>query len=113
MNRAEVAVWARSLYKVLAATGAGHANGAIAGGQIGTNWQFGTAVVGLEGDFQWSRQSKISTTGCGVGCTLTETGGIRSFGTARARIAAGFDRVLVYATGGAAWTNASDQLRAS
>jgi outer membrane immunogenic protein len=70
-------------------------------------------VFGVEGDYQWSGQKKTQTFGCGVGCTLSETYSVDSFGTARARVGAAFDRVLVYATGGAAWTSATDALNAS
>lgn len=94
-------------------TGSGNMSGGIAGGQIGFNWQSGSFVFGVEGDYQWSGQKKTKTFGCGIGCTISETSGIDSFGTARARVGAAFDRVLVYATGGAAWTSASDALNAS
>jgi outer membrane immunogenic protein len=97
-------------FGVFTATSSGDASGVIAGGQVGANWQMGMFVLGAEGDFQWSDQKRNIVTGCGIGCTLTETGGIDSFGTARLRIGGAFDRVLVYATGGAAWTNASDNL---
>jgi outer membrane immunogenic protein len=97
-------------FGIATATASGDASGVIAGGQVGANWQMGTFVLGAEGDFQWSNQKKNIVTGCGIGCTLTETGGVDSFGTARLRIGGAFDRVLIYATGGAAWTNASDNL---
>jgi outer membrane immunogenic protein len=89
-------------------------SGAVLGGQVGVNWQIGTIVVGAEGDFQWSNQRKDSVTGCGIGCTLNETGKIDLFGTARARIgAAAIERVLFYVTAGAAWTSASDVVNAT
>jgi outer membrane immunogenic protein len=100
-------------FGVFTSATSGTANGVIAGGQVGANWQMGMFVLGAEGDFQWSDQKKNLTISCGIGCTLTETGGIDSFGTARLRIGGAFDRVLVYATGGAAWTNASDNLSAT
>jgi outer membrane immunogenic protein len=91
-------------------SGSGNLNGFIGGGQIGYNWQTGNVVLGLEADFQGSAQKETTTLGCGAGCTLTETGGIDWFGTARGRIGYAFDRFMVYGTGGAAWTEASDKL---
>jgi outer membrane immunogenic protein len=105
-----VVTWTIPFFGVISDTSNGTASGVIAGGQIGANWQMGMFVLGAEGDFQWSNQKKNIISGCGFGCTLTETGGIDSFGTARLRIGGALDRVLVYATGGAAWTNASDNL---
>lgn len=85
-------------------------NGAIAGGQIGVNFQNGPLVLGLEGDLQWSGQKSSTVFGCGVACTITEAGNIKWFGTARGRIGVAADRVLFYGTGGAAWINATDTL---
>jgi outer membrane immunogenic protein len=88
-------------------------NGAIAGGQIGVNFQTGPLVLGLEGDLQWSGQKESTVYGCGVGCTVTEEGKINWFATARGRIGVAADRVLLYGTGGAAWINATDSLTGS
>jgi len=95
-----------------AIVGAGNANvnGGIAGGQIGYNWQIDRMwVVGLETDLQWSGQRGslqfCLTAGCPTGGFVTNADyGLRWFGTARAR--AGFlidPRVMLYATGGAAY----------
>jgi outer membrane immunogenic protein len=89
-----------------------------AGGQIGCNAQWGMAVLGLEGDWQWSN-AKTSADAAyaafpNVGApTFTDPAHTehvdvtqRWFATARAR--AGFtpwERVLIYATGGVAWAN--------
>jgi outer membrane immunogenic protein len=94
-------------------SGSGSLNGGIAGGQIGFNYQMNALVVGFEGDIDWSGQSRTDTFGCGVGCTVSETVKIPWLATARVRIGGAFDHALVYATGGAAWTNASDSLTAS
>ena len=53
-------------------------NGAIAGGQIGFNWQAGMFVFGGEIDGQWSGQENTFTTACGASCTATESIKIRS-----------------------------------
>jgi outer membrane immunogenic protein len=104
------ATWTSPFFGVITSTSSGSTNGAIAGGQVGGNWQMGMFVLGAEADFQWSGQKSTTNTGCGFGCTVTEVASVDSFGTARLRLGAAFDRVLVYATGGAAWTNASDNL---
>ena len=92
-----------------------------AGGQVGCNGQWGVAVFGLEGDWQWSR---VGTSADAAYAAFPNVGSVSSppfmdnahtehmdvtqrwFATARAR--AGFtpwERVLVYATGGIAWAN--------
>jgi outer membrane immunogenic protein len=86
-------------------------NGAIWGGQIGHNWQFRTLVLGLEADFNGSRQVFDQPYGCDVGgvpvpgCTVYPKDRIRWFGTARARAGFAVDRWLIYVTGGGAWQN--------
>src|SRR5665213_196639 len=85
-------------------------NGAIAGGQIGYNFQSGHVVYGVEGDFQWSGQR--DTAGCGLEClsgggiaaTLgTATQNIKWFGAARGRLGWADNGWLLYITGGGAW----------
>jgi outer membrane immunogenic protein len=85
-------------------------NGAIAGGQVGYNYQSDHVVYGVEGDFQWSGQR--DTAGCGLECI---TGGgiaatlgsaaqnIKWFGTARGRLGWADNGWLLYVTGGGAW----------
>jgi outer membrane immunogenic protein len=58
-------------------------NGAIAGGQIGYNFQSGHAVFGVEGDFQWSGQR--DTAGCGIEC-INVAGLVATVGTAAQNI---------------------------
>ena len=91
----------------------GSVQGPVAGGQVGANWQTGPWVLGAEGDFDWSGQSKNLTLACGAGCALNETGAVDWFATARVRVGYAFDRLLVYGTGGAAWMKASDNLNAT
>jgi outer membrane immunogenic protein len=86
-------------------------DGAVWGGQIGYNWQFGSIVVGLEADFNGSRQLFDKPDVCDVagtvvpGCIVYPKDVIRWFGTARGRAGFTVDRLLVYVTGGAAWQN--------
>lgn len=86
----------------LAGDGSG-ISGGLGGGQAGYNWQAGNFVVGIEGDYQWIGQAKTLQSSCGSGCALTEQVSINSFGTARGRIGAAFDRLLIYGTGGGAY----------
>ena len=70
-------------------------NGFVGGGQLGFNYQFGMAVVGIEGDFDASTQSLTTT-----GAFFTAKDQITWLTTVRGRVGAAFDRVLLYATGG-------------
>jgi outer membrane immunogenic protein len=47
--------------------GSGDLNGAIAGGQIGFNWQAGRAVFGAEVDAQWLGQQTTFAVACTTG----------------------------------------------
>ncbi len=58
-----------------------------AGGTLGANWQIGTFVLGIEGDFNY----------------LDRDFHEEWFGTVRGRVGVAFDRALIYATGGAAF----------
>jgi outer membrane immunogenic protein len=76
-------------------------DGWLAGGTLGYNFQPGTWVWGLEGDFDWSdlngTQASIS---CGGNCTIKNTW----LGTARLRLGyAGWNNWLPYITGGLAY----------
>ena len=64
-----------------------------------TTLQFGSAVVGLEADIDWSDVKGSTTTNCPLGCETKNTW----FGTARGRIGYAFDRFLPYFTAGAAF----------
>jgi outer membrane immunogenic protein len=71
----------------------------IGGGQIGYNWQMGQWVVGLEGDID---AQHWSTTRLLLGGTFTADSHWEA--SIRGRIGYTWDRVLLYATGGAAFT---------
>ena len=79
----------------LSETASEQLNGFVGGGQLGFNYQFGMAVVGIEADFDASTQSLTTTSGI-----LTATDEIPWLATVRGRVGAAFDRVLVYGTGG-------------
>jgi len=78
-------------------------DGFVGGAQIGGNWQTGPLVVGIEADFQGTTQSKTTSVTV-LGVTVTEKDSVPWFGTVRGRIGGAFDRLLVYATGGWAYT---------
>ena len=90
--------------------GSGSPSGAIAGGQIGFNWQAGMFVFGAEIDGQWSGQENTFTVACGAGCTATESIKIRSLATGRGRFGLAFDWFMPYVTGGAALVNGLNNL---
>jgi len=83
-------------------------SGGLFGAQIGYNWQFnGGFVIGVEADYQWSNiEGKLNINGAipGLGsASLTAGSEITSFGTVRARLGYGWDRALLYVTGGWAY----------
>ena len=79
-----------------------HSSGGFAGGTAGYNWQTGNIVLGLEADAAWAD----------VGATVGLVPGlasinykIRDMGTVRGRVGYAFDSVLIYGTGGWAWSD--------
>jgi len=96
------------------ATGIGSANdsGFIGGGQAGCNYQTGTFVAGIEGDYDYFSSKPTFTDPNGVlgtGDTVTITQSLRtdSLATIRPRIGIVSDRNLIYATGGVAFARVS------
>jgi outer membrane immunogenic protein len=74
-------------------------SGGLVGGTAGYNWQLGRAVLGLEGDLDWSglQGSKTSPL-CPFGCTTSDSW----LSTVRGRAGYSFDRIMPYVTGGLA-----------
>ncbi len=94
-------------------------SGALAGGQIGYNWQTGWTVFGIEADASWAdikgrgnnaplfvvgvpapvpmcmQQGDPTSSGC--------SSKIEALGTITGRVGAAFDHALLYVKGGAAW----------
>ena len=82
-------------------SGIGTLSGGFAGGTAGYNWQMGALVLGLEVDGAWA---DIGTTiGDPINGALDYT--IRATGTVRGRIGYAFNTVLLYGTGGYAWSD--------
>src|ERR1700738_3379205 len=69
-------------------------SGAIAGGQIGANLQYGHALFGAEVDGDWSNQQ-------GSGTSLSAS--MPWLATARIRVGYAYDNIAYYATGGAGY----------
>jgi outer membrane immunogenic protein len=78
-------------------------SGAIGGGTVGVNYQWGQFVVGLEGDYDWQNVRGSLTSGvCAAASCDTASDWVATF---RGRAGWAFDRVMVYATGGGAALN--------
>jgi outer membrane immunogenic protein len=91
----------------------GNLFGAEFGGQVGYNWQIGTYVLGVEGDFQWSGEQTSLTATCGTGCTISGQDQISYFATLRGRAGIAFDGWLLYGTAGGAWVNGGANVTAT
>jgi outer membrane immunogenic protein len=83
-------------------------DGFLAGGQIGYNWQFGSYVLGVEADIQYTdfRDSvNVVTTGVAFPGTRNNlfSQELEFLGTVRGRLGWTWDRTLIYATGGFAY----------
>lgn len=86
---------------------ADNAKGGVYGGQVGYNWQIGSFVLGVEGDFQGTTIKATETIGA-----VTAEGKIDAFATVRGRIGYAFNRALIYGTGGWAYTKTKLKLSA-
>jgi len=76
-----------------------HLSGAQVGGTAGYNWQYGNAVLGLEGDLDWSNLKGTATsTLCPAGCSTSDSW----LSTVRGRAGYAFGGILPYLTGGLA-----------
>jgi outer membrane immunogenic protein len=94
------------------ATGSANDSNVLGGGQAGCNWQSGTLVYGLEGDFDYfhSNPQFINATGTlstGDSFSVTQSLTTEYFATLRPRLGVAADRNLGYITGGAAFAKAS------
>ena len=84
-------------------TGTGEAKGWLAGAQLGYNYQIGSFVLGVEGEYSWAdvkiEQDDPFGTGAGKASLKNDY-----FATAALRLGYAFDRWLLFAKGGVAWT---------
>jgi outer membrane immunogenic protein len=77
------------------------ANGWLAGVQGGCNYQTGSWVFGIQGDYDWA-----NATGSNANALFpvtTDQSTIRSLASVTGRIGYAWDRFLLYAKGGGAW----------
>jgi outer membrane immunogenic protein len=93
----------------------------IGGFHAGYNWQMSHLVLGVEGDWQWTktnysfcRQTDVDSLACsdndrGFVTIDSETRGI---GTVRGRLGYALDRVLIYGTGGVAFVDQHGKMTA-
>ena len=84
----------------------------LAGGQAGCNWQSGTFVEGLEGDFDYFHSNpkfsnNTNTLATAHSFTISQSLTTDFLATVRPRIGIAADRNLAYITGGAAFTRIS------
>jgi outer membrane immunogenic protein len=91
--------------------------GAVAGGQVGFNYEFASRIViGIEADADWSNYTTQSAacstftggafTGLTAGCAQN-TINLNDFGTVRGRLGYAWNNVLFFGTGGWAWSKFS------
>ena len=73
-------------------------DGIVGGGQIGTNYQVGNWVLGVEVDYQGASVDGSNTAG-----VFNDTAKVERFGTVRGRLGYAWDRWMVYGTGGYAF----------
>jgi outer membrane immunogenic protein len=77
-------------------------NGFTVGGTLGYNYQFGSTVLGIEGDWNWIDASRTHTD---PDWASVHNAKIQSFGTIRGRAGLAVDRTLVYVTAGVAFVD--------
>ena len=79
--------------------GSRNISGGLIGSTLGYNYQFGQAVVGVEGDLDWADISGNSNSACPAGCKTSDTW----LSTVRGRLGYAADRFMPYVTGGVAF----------
>lgn len=75
--------------------------GGVFGAHVGYNWQWGSFVLGAEGDFEWSGLEGDDGDAGGT----TDVLEANYQGSVRARLGYAFDRLLIYGTAGWTWMN--------
>jgi len=95
-----------------AGTGSANGDNFIGGGQAGCNWQTGTMVLGLEGDWDYVPTTTLlspigGTLSTGDTFSLTNSVKTNWLATIRPRVGVAVDRNLAYVTGGAAFAEYS------
>jgi len=80
-------------------TGSRNISGGLVGGTLGYNYQFGQAVVGVEGDIDWADINGTTTNACPAGCKTGDSW----LATVRGRLGYAAGRFMPFVTGGAAF----------
>lgn len=81
-------------------------SGFVGGAQAGYNWQYGSVVLGIETDIQYSgMRDRLGPVTLPGGIVATATGRTNWYGTLRPRIGYAFGNTLIFATGGLAYGN--------
>jgi outer membrane immunogenic protein len=94
--------WGSSSWdSVSAPTGDFDISGGVVGGTLGYNYQFQQAVLGVEGDVDWSDIDGTTFANCVPGCETRNNW----LATVRGRLGYAADRFMPYITGGAAFGN--------
>jgi outer membrane immunogenic protein len=88
--------WGRSWWQSQS-TGIDLSGGGV-GGTAGYNWQFGNAVLGVEGDIDWSNLKGTSGAVLCPGCSTSDSW----LSTVRGRAGYAFGGIMPYVTGGLA-----------
>jgi outer membrane immunogenic protein len=83
------------------AAGSHDVSGGLLGSTVGYNYQFGQAVAGVEGDFDWTGIKGTTQSACPFGCQTSNSW----ISTVRGRLGYAADRYMPYVTGGAAFGN--------
>ena len=83
------------------------ADGPVLGGQLGINWQCDWFVLGAEGDASWAGIDVDPDESPGV---FNDDDVVDFLASARLRAGIGFDRLLLYATGGVGFVGLNDPL---
>ncbi len=81
--------------------GSHDANGWLAGGQVGCNYQVGGWVFGIQGDYAWTDASGSSALIGVAGGTISSN--VKGLASATGRVGYAWDRFLGYVKGGGAW----------
>jgi outer membrane immunogenic protein len=92
-------------------TGSGSGSNFLGGGQAGCNWQSGTVVFGVEGDFDYYRSNSnflnnTDTLAAGTPFAIGQSLKTDYLATIRPRLGIAADRNFAYITGGVAFTEA-------
>ncbi|WP_234050171.1 MULTISPECIES: outer membrane protein [unclassified Xanthobacter] len=87
--------------------------GAMAGVQVGGDYQWGALVLGAEATAGWANvvgtDTCFSTAPLGAESGINCGSRVNALGTVTGRVGYAFDRTLLYARGGFAWDRQSDQ----